>query len=467
MAPATGWWQMAVERRPFIRRLRSSLGTVRLRTTLGAVAVVGVALAVAGVALTVGLRESLINDRREVAEARADEIVAAIEDAGDPVEVGITDVDDQWVQVVNSTGAVVASSENAASRPAVVTLEPDSAAQLETDIGDDRLYIAAAAAVGTPAGQYVVIVGRGLDDVVDSTDVLTQLLVIALPALLLLVGVVTYVVVGRALRPVDEMRREVDGISARGLERRVAVPAHPDELSRLAATMNRMLDRLQAARDRQRRFVSDAAHELRSPVASIRQHAEVALAHPSRAPVADLAAAVLDEDLRLQRLVEDLILLARLDERSLDTGDEVDLDDIVFGEASRLRATTKLDVDTANVSACRVLGDAGRLRRMVSNLADNAARHGRSRVAFSLRDGADGTVVLTVDDDGGGIPAAERERVFERFVRLDDARARDDGGSGLGLAIVAEVANAHGGSASAHDSPSTGARIEVRLPRAG
>ena len=229
--------------------------------------------------------------------------------------------------------------------------------------------------------------------------------------------------------------------------------------------MNRMLGRLEQAQVRQRRLVSDASHELRSPVAAIRQHAEVALAYPDRTTVGELAGTVLAEDLRLQRLAEDLLLLTRADEHTLALRRRpVDLDDLVFEEARRLRAATGLRVDTTAVSAGRVDGDAAGLRRVLRNLGDNAARHTAGRLALSLAE-RDGLVLLGVEDDGPGIPEADRERVFERFVRLDDARARDDGGSGLGLAIVAELVAAHGGTVSIDASSLGGARVEVVLPR--
>jgi len=443
----------------------SAFGTVRLRATLGASLVVGMALAIASVGLVVGLRESLVNDRREVAEARGDEIVALLQAAADPAVVTIPDVDDQWVQVIDANGEVLNASAKVAGLPAIVQLEPDTAHEIQADVGDERSYIAAATSAATSRGSLIVIVGRGLDDVADSTEILSGLLTVGLPVLLLVMAGTTYLVVGRALAPVEAIRQEVDSISASDLDRRVMVPDRPDEIARLARTMNRMLGRLAAAQDRQRRFVSDAAHELRSPIASIRQHAEVALAHSDDVPERQLAATVLEENLRLQRLVEDLILLARSDEQSLATYQDVDLDDIVFEEAQRLRGTTSLTVDTTAVSGGQVRGDPMRLRRMIANLADNAGRHARSRVDFSLGEQPDGSVLLRVDDDGSGIPEPDRKRIFERFVRLDDARSRDDGGYGLGLAIVAEVAAAQGGSAIAVESPSGGARLEIRLPR--
>jgi signal transduction histidine kinase len=227
--------------------------------------------------------------------------------------------------------------------------------------------------------------------------------------------------------------------------------------------MNRMLARLEEARNSQRRFVSDASHELRSPITTIRQHAEVALAHPDRMTAEELAEVVLAEQLRMQRLVEDMLLLARADEHIAPSRAPVDLDDLAFEEARRLRSTTSLLVDTSAVGAARVHGDLDALRRVVRNLGENAARHATGRIDIAVADrGSD--VVLTVDDDGPGIPESERNRVLQRFVRLDEARSRDDGGSGLGLSIVDEVTRAHGGSVSIAQSRLGGARIEVTLP---
>ena len=204
-----------------------------------------------------------------------------------------------------------------------------------------------------------------------------------------------------------------------------------DEIGRLAATMNRMLARLEDSRNSQRRFVSDASHELRSPLTTIREHSEVALAHPEGTTAEELADVVLAEELRMQRLVEDMLLLARADEHAAPQRAAVDLDDLVFEEARRLRSTTAVRVDTSAVGAARVQGDVDGLRRVVRNLADNAARHAAGRIDLALSEHG-GEVRLTIDDDGPGIPESERERVLKRFVRLDEARSRDDGGSWSG-----------------------------------
>jgi signal transduction histidine kinase len=343
----------------------------------------------------------------------------------------------------------------------VFRLRPGESGRFTSPLEGEDEFVAVAA--GTRDGRFNVIVGRALVDVMEATQIVTRLLVLGLPVLLALIAIATWIVVGRALAPVEAIRREVDEISAAELHRRVPHPPGTDQIARLAATMNHMLDRLERAQASQRRFISDASHELRSPVASIRQHAEVALTHPERTTIGELAEIVLTEDLRVQRLVEDLLMLARADEHTLQPRrKQVDLDDLVFAEARRLRSTTSLRIDTSAVSAGRVDGDTAGLRRVLRNLGDNAMRHARDRIAFALAE-HDGTVVLAIEDDGPGIPEAERARVLERFVRLDDARARDHGGSGLGLAIVDELVRAHGGSVTIATGDLGGARIEVAL----
>jgi signal transduction histidine kinase len=278
--------------------------------------------------------------------------------------------------------------------------------------------------VASDGTEHTIVVVRGLDDIQEAQRTVARGLAFGMPVVLLIVALVTWWIAGRTLRPVAE------------------------------------------AHERQRRFVSDAAHELRSPVASIRAHAEVASTHPETTDVHDLAQVVGREGVRLQDLVDDLLLLARLDESASPMRhEEVDLDDVVLADAARLReATTRVQVDTSTVGAGRVLGDARSLERSVRNLSDNAARHAASRVSFSLAE-LDGQVTLRVDDDGPGIPAEERERVFERFERLDDARDRGSGGSGLGLPIVRSVVRAHGGEITLVESPLGGLRAEIRLPR--
>nr|WP_256415645.1 HAMP domain-containing sensor histidine kinase [Frigoribacterium sp. CFBP 13712] len=278
-------------------------------------------------------------------------------------------------------------------------------------------------------------------------------------------AVTTWLVVGRALRPVEAMRREVDAVTAAQLDRRVADPGGTDEVARLARTLNDMLARLESSAAAQRRFVGDASHELKTPLATIRQHAEVALLHPESIDGAALAGTVMTEEARLTGLVQGLLVLARADEGALGvTRRPVDLDDLVVTETARLRgATPGLAVDATGVGPARVDGDEGLLGQVVRNLLANAARHAETRVAVWLVE-RHGRAVLTVDDDGAGVPQADRERVFDRFVRLDEARTRDSGGSGLGLAIVREIARVHGGTVTVGESPLGGARFVVDLP---
>ncbi len=436
-----------------------------MRTSLAAVAVVGVALLGASIALVAILGESLTNSALEHASSRAEEVAGSLEDAS--VQPGLmgTREDDEVVQVIDGDGAVIAWSKNVVGQEPIADLAPGGTTRMRVPWDAGVEYILAATTAALPTGPATVIVARALDDVADSTRIVSNLLLVGAPLLLVVVAATTWIVTGRALAPVEAIRREVDAISANQLYRRVPEPSGGDEIARLAATMNGMLGRLETSQARQRRFVSDASHELRSPVASIRQHAEVALAHPDRVDVGDLAETVLAENIRVQGLVDDLLLLARADEGTLVTRQEtVDLDDVVLEEASRLAATTRLAVDRSGISAGRVRGDAVQLQRLTRNLLDNASRHARSRIAVSVRE-QDGEVLLHVEDDGAGIAVEDHGRVFERFVRLDDGRGRDEGGSGLGLAIVADIVASHGGSVTVTDAPGGGARFEVRLPR--
>ena len=421
----------------------------------------GVALLLGGVALVNLLADSLEQGVIATSEARARQVAAGLESSGDVGSLA-TDDEEELIQVVDADGDVIASSRNVDGLGAVASLEAGDSTEVEVPRLDNGAFVV----VAEGDGDTTVLVGSSLEEVTESTQALVRLLTVGLPLLLVVVAATTWAVVGRALAPVAAIRAEVDEISASVLHRRVPVPPRDDEISRLATTMNRMLGRVEAAHTRQRQFVSDASHELRSPVASTRQHAEVALAHPGRTSVEALARTVLAENSRVQLLVENLLLLARADEGAWPAATEaVDLDDLVLEEARRVRAGAVVQVDTFAVSAGRVRGVRGLLRSLVANLLDNAARHARGTVQVTLReDVKTGHVVLRVDDDGPGIPPSDRSRVFDRFVRLDEARGRDHGGSGLGLAIVAEVARVHGATVDVAESPAGGARLEVRLP---
>lgn len=436
--------------------------SVRLRTTLGASAVVAVALVVGGL-LFIGLLErSLTESLAGSLRSRASDLRALIETGVLPTAIIDEPSDEEFLQVLAHDGDVLAASTALRGTPPLRVSDGEAASVSVPS--DDEPFLAYATSVASDDDAIRLIVGRSLEPVLETTALVGSLLAVALPLVVLLVGGITWAVVGRALAPVERMRREVAAISAAELHRRLPPPTARDEIGRLAETMNQMLDRLDAASQRQREFVSDTSHELRSPIAAIRQQAEVALAHPDRIDPKEFAESVLADDLRLQRLVEDLLLLARADEYSLRLRFRaVDVDDLVFEVAGAMRRTDAVRVDTSDVSPARARGDEAALRRVVGNLADNAERHAAGTVAFSLRE-TDGEVVLAVDDDGAGIPEAHRQRVFERFVRLDEARSRDRGGVGLGLSVVHDIVAAHGGRVSVDASELGGARFEVRLP---
>jgi signal transduction histidine kinase len=449
---------------------RGRRGGVRVRTTVAATAVVAAALAAGGVLLVVTLRAALTEGVEDAMDQQAGAAAAALAEGRTPGVLGGSD-DDVVAQVLDPDDRVVAASAalgDDADVPLATGLRPEQTATV-TIPGEDDDFLAVAARVDTPDGPRMVLVAGTLEAVDESSGVVTSLLLVGLPVLAAIVAAVTWVVVGRALAPVEEIRAATDAVSATDLGRRVPQPAADDEIARLARTMNEMLDRLERSQSRQRRFVSDASHELRSPIAAIRQHAEVARAHPATTTGEALAGEVLAEAGRLQRLVDDLLVLARVDEHALTLRRRpVELDDIVLDEVRRLRTTTDLAVDATAVSAGAVDGDPDALRRVVRNVVDNAARHATGRVSLALAEDG-GTVTLAVEDDGPGVAPADRARAFERFVRLDDARARTDGdeargGSGLGLAIVAELVAAHDGRVAMSDAGLGGTRVEIALP---
>jgi signal transduction histidine kinase len=427
--------------------------SVRARATAGATAIVAVSLAM-GAFLFVGVLGSSLGDASvRAGEARAEELASRVE--GEDVDV-LDRLDDELAQVVDEeSGAVVSATEDAGEAPLPWADEPVRT----TWDGDPVLVVTEDAGAGR-----VLVVAVPTEDEQEAVGTVVALLAVAVPILVLLVAVTTWIVVGRALRPVDRMRSEVDAIRADRLDRRVPEPASGDEIAALAVTMNGMLDRLDDAARAQRRFVSDASHELRSPIATIRQHAELAESYPETVETSELAAIVREESVRLQGLVDALLLLARLDEGAPIGHVPVDLDDLALAEVERLRGLGRT-VDARGIGPARTAGDPRLLGQVVRNLADNAARHARERIAIGVMERG-GRVLLTVEDDGEGVSPEERDRIFERFVRLDEGRARDAGGSGLGLAIVGGIVGASGGRISVDASRWGGARFSVDLPAA-
>ncbi|MFT7473299.1 MAG: signal transduction histidine kinase [Verrucomicrobiales bacterium] len=346
--------------------------------------------------------------------------------------------------------------------------------------GDDRLR--AIAVLATEPGfisdrppqlepdDSVVFVGSSLEPV-DATvlQVLIGATIIG-PLFVLLVGVLTWFLTGRSLRSVEAIRREVENISSTGLDRRVPEPTSKDEIGRLAGTMNRMLVRLETSQHAQQQFVSDASHELRSPLASMSAILDVAERHGSTNEWPQTASDLQRETGRMRRMVDDLLLLARADagQRSsaLAPGSMrslVDLDVVVLDVIRTTPRPDGISIDATRVSAGLASGNPDELRRVVINLLDNAIRHAASVARVAVREEGS-AVMFTVEDDGPGIAAQDRSSVFDRFVRLDDARSRDAGGSGLGLAIAREIMTAHGGSIEVGESDLGGARFTCSLP---
>ncbi len=462
----------------FVTRSWRARTGVRVRITVVAVLVVGVTLAVAGLVFLVvaGNRiEAAIEDR---AVTRAVTLGALAE--ADLLSGELPGADPElYAQVV--TGPTVLASDEAIGgapplsdlRPATgerVTLEVDDLLEAtEEDLPqfeDEGPYVVVAFGVELSDGAGAVLVAASLEDAREALEAFRPLLGIGLPLLLAVVAVTTWILTGRALRPVEQMRLEADRISAAAMGVRLPLPEATDEVHRLAVTLNEMLDRLEAAAVKQRRFVSDASHELKSPLAALRAMVDVAARTPDDIDTVELLADLGSELSRMERLVSDMLYLARSDESEppLSTED-VDLDHVAAVEAQRVRQHSELAVDTTGIHPARISADPGRIEQLVRNLTSNALRHAVHGVWVET--GARGGMAyVAVSDDGGGVDPAERERVFERFVRLDEARDRQSGGSGLGLAVARAIARAHGGELELVGSRHGGATFEATLPSA-
>ncbi len=429
---------------------------------MAAVLVSGLALGLSAIGLVIMLRSNLTSNISTAVELRAEDVASSLRDAPE-IPFSIDSDEDGFIQVIDDSGTVIASSTNALGPQPLVEIAAGAFVTVDLDLAESGPYRVFAEAGSVADRKVTIVVGRSLEAIEESTGTLARLLALGVPVLVLIIGLTTYLLVGRALRPVEVLRGEVSSITSEGLDRRVPTVSGDDEIARLSVTLNEMLERLDASQKRQRRFISDASHELRSPVTVIRNAAETALVHRDSTDVTQLASDVLAEDLRLQKLVDDLLLLARSDEGDAPEYREVDIDDLVLEHVSRL-ASTDVRIDTAHVSGARVRGEPAYLRGMVSNLLDNATRHARSTVRVTVLE-TTAAAVVTIEDDGDGIPIEARAKVFERFARLDEARSRDRGGAGLGLAIVEQVVAKHGGTVVIKDSSLGGALFEVSLPR--
>lgn len=406
--------------------MRPATATRSLRFRITAVATLAVAVVLLLTAwLLVGTqRRQLMTSVDDTLEQRADDVVAALAD-GVPTTLAGTNIEDRAAQLVGLDGAVIAATPNLEGAPAV-TPPPEGAQRIRSvdglPIEDDtfRLLSRRVEVAGEPA---ILHVAENIDDIDDSVRILGTSLLVAFPALIVLLAALTWWLVGHTLRPVEESAR------------------------------------------RQQRFVADASHELRAPLTRIRTRLEVDLAHPDAHDLRATASSVLDETTGMEHLVDDLLHLARHDAGPIGerVSDRVDLDDVVLEEVQAARADNRVRFDTAKVSGAEVTGNRLELARLVRNLLENARRHATSTVRLSLGE-HDGSVILVVADDGPGIPAERRVEVFERFTRLDSARTSDQGGTGLGLAIARDITERHGGEISISETAGGGSTFTVTLP---
>ncbi|SEG77473.1 Signal transduction histidine kinase [Nonomuraea solani] len=424
-----------------------ALSSVRLKATAAATLVVAVALGLAALVLVLALRGTLVSSaddaavRKAVAAApyaetlRLSRTEPAETVVGGPVTQPATPLPGVKVQageVQLRDGAAAGIAD-----PDILLTKAEPAAAT-TDWARSGQYAVAQIKVATQSGPATVWSRVSLESAEKALETLNSALLPGIPAVLLVVAGMTWFSVGRALNPVAAIRAKVADITASDLHQRVPVPGSKDEIAALATTVNGTLDRLETAVDQHKRFVADAAHELRSPIATLRARLELA-------ERSELTVEALADVERLQALAADLLMLAKLDAgEPLRTG-ELDLGQVAAEASLRARRRPEVRVELDIEPDVVMSGSSAHLDRLVTNLADNAVRHAASTVR--VRVGAeDGEAVLEVIDDGPGIPPEQREAVFDRFTRLDEARARDAGGAGLGLPIARDIARLHKGS---------------------
>ena len=441
--------------------------SVRARTTFSATCVVAATLVVASVVLLVLRHRSLLDDVDARSRLRLQDVVSLVKrDQVPSVTLAGGDDDGTLAQIVSGGVVLVQSPLIRPDTPVARFAPTDHGITIRTveraPIIGGSSYRVAAQRVRTLDGHEVVVyAASSIEPASDGMHALELLLALAVPGLILLTASTTWLFVGRALRPVESIRRQVADISATALDRRIPEPSTNDEVQLLARTMNTMLGRLEEAATRQRSFVSDAAHELRSPLTSMRAELEIAAARPEVVDWSAFVERLSTTSARIEHLVEDLLASATSEEQAIRKVD-VDLDEIVLRRIETLRATTSLAVDAQRIDGARVLGDRNALERVVANLIDNAEEHARTTITVELR-AQEGVAELVVIDDGLGVPSHLRERVFDRFVRVDEGRDRRHGGAGLGLSIARHIVEAHNGTIGFADDTSH-TRVIVRLP---
>jgi signal transduction histidine kinase len=445
--------------------------TLSLRTRATAVATLlcAVVLTAGGILLVTTLDRHLTTNSDDLSRSRARDLLDQAK-AGELPPVLRNVNDDSVAQVIAADGTVLAASANIQGRGPIVSPDgPARGLRRTIDAPDDeetehyRVWIQSGPG---PGGQVTVVEGSSLESLRETTSTLRRSLVLGIPLVLAALALVMWLVLGRALARLDQIRAEVDAFGPDQLDRRVPDDGHSDEVGRLAATMNRMLARVDASAQRQRRLVADVSHDLQGPLAAQRVSLELALSSRASVDRDVLRADVLGATGEMERLVDDLLVLAAADEDAPVLASAVDLDAVVIEEAARARSAHTTVIDTAQVSAGPVRANPSELRRIVRNLLDNAVAHASSRVEMGVSVSG-GLVHLHVGDDGPGVPEEERERIFERFHRGDPSRTRAAPGTGLGLAIARSLAERAGGALVLMADGRPGAHFLLTLPVLG
>ncbi len=441
---------------------RPNTSSLRFRATVWTAAAIALLVLVSALAINWAVTRTVRGSFDNVLLEQAEDRALLLAGGADPAALVTVTGEEVVVAIIGPEGSVLASSG---------TPEPDALTALTPGISDTEVIIEEdddgdeaessphaeslrAAVVENPDGSRVVV-GNEREEVQNALREVRWILAIGGPIIAVLAAAIVRWLSGRALRPVFGMRDDLNGVVNGG--GRVTEPGTNDEIDDLAITLNGVLDQLEQQSEARRRFVSDASHELKSPVANARALIE------TEGP----RARTLGELDRLQAIVDDLLYLARTDETVAGSPATIDLDDIVFDEAERATVHTDRRIDGSGVQPAQVVADRNEVSRAIRNLIDNAVRHAAERVAVSIEERPARWVVV-VADDGPGIPEADRVNVFTRFARLEHDRSRGDGGTGLGLSIVESIAHRNGGSVAAVEPPGgAGARLELSLPKAG
>jgi signal transduction histidine kinase len=466
VGPAQPSGQLPAGRKRVLRR------GLRWQSTVAAVAVVAVAILTGGVLLLLTLQSALVSGTDSLLHTKVQDVAALIhsQDAAEAsLAVASAVKKDPAVQIIDSTGKVIGASQPRLARTPLSTLRPppgeDATEKVSAPelLGDADEHYLVVLGVDDEGSKFWVLASQTIQPQTDAVRTVMWFFFVAMPLLLGVVGLAVHFLVGRSLRQVDTIRAQVSHVGAGRLSERVDVPATRDELQALATTMNSMLDRIETADQKQRQFVSDASHELRGPLTTLRTGLDIAIADPSGETWQCMQPILAEEPQRLQALVEDLLSLSKADDEGAAVRRrDVDLDDVLASELRRLSATSKHRI-VAHIIPVKVQGDPVRLGQVFRNVLDNAERHAEGTIVARLTVTAP-DVVVTIDDDGRPVPVADRERIFGRFVRLDESRARQQGGSGLGLAIARGITEAHGGRLIATETAQGWCRFEICLP---